>query len=399
MLAVVMTARPGSGLEGDLMKAETTRKLFRWHYLAGLVFGANLILLSVTGGILVFHDEIDAWMHPELTASADPSTAALPAGFAPILAELRGEHPGYRLRSLTFAGEDQANHRVGFERLETSNAAGGADPDAPKRVAVWIDPQSGEAVVEEDGFDLLHFIFQLHADLFLGRLGLLWLGVVSLALIFSSVTGLILYGPFMRQLAFGAIRRGSLNLSSSDIHKFVGLVSLGFQILMAVTGACLTLGTFVLQIYVYFELQTVPRSASGIATEIASADSVLEISREHFSQRDVRITTLLFPGDLQGDDYHLVLGETRAGLERFVPKALLLHRGSGAVAKELQLPWYIKMLALAQPFHFGNFGGLPMKILYFVLSFTTGGLAVTGYILYFVRRKKQRISADERSAA
>lgn len=372
------------------MKPETTRKLFRWHYTAGLIFGANLIFLSLTGAILVFHDEIDALTHPETGAVELP---AEPLRLDPVIAKLKAEFPEYAVNSMGFAEAERPFHRIALQPTEAATAAAEAGGrELEHQIVVNVDPVTGATVAEDDHVDIMHIILHLHADLMLGRLGLLYLGIVSLALLFSSVTGLILYGPFMKQLAFGAIRRKSVNTTSTDLHKFVGLVSLGFQVLMAVTGACLTLGSFILQIYLYFELQGLPKSDVAVDARPASIDLVLDNSRSVFAERNngESLTAVLYPGGLQGDDYFAVLAAKAGGLERFVPVPLLMDRATGDLVQALELPWYIKMLAIAQPFHFGNFGGLPMKILYFVLALTTGGLALTGYILWYVRRKKEK---------
>ena len=51
------------------------------------------------------------------------------------------------------------------------------------------------------------FIFRLHTDLFLGLPGMLFLGFMGLLLAVSIISGVVLYAPFMRQLAFGILRR------------------------------------------------------------------------------------------------------------------------------------------------------------------------------------------------
>ncbi len=382
------------------MKAETTRTLFRWHYWSGLISGVNLIILSLTGAILVFHEELEALMHP---AGADARRLENPAqlpvvALQPIVTDNVAAHPEFRASSIGLAGAERAQHRIIFVPTESALAtAAEREKSMPERLDVYVDPWTGEArPAEEEGLDLLHILFHLHVDLFAGRAGLLFLGLISLVFLFSTVSGFILYGPFMKQLAFGMIRPGSVNLAAADIHKFVGVVTLAFQGLMAFTGACLTLGTFVLQIYVYFELTSAPAPASvqtiSTGETLADVDTILAHSRAHFAEQaePVVLTAVLFPGGLQGDDYFVTLGEEPAGLKRFVPRPLLLDRHSGELIRELVLPWYIQLIAISQPFHFGNFGGWPVKVLYCILGLTTGALAVTGYVMYFARRRRKK---------
>ncbi len=51
------------------------------------------------------------------------------------------------------------------------------------------------------------------------------------------------------------------------------------------------------------------------------------------------------------------------------------------------MPWYNKALSLSQPLHFGDYGGMPMKILWTVLDILTIVELGSGLYLWAVRRK------------
>ncbi len=45
--------------------------------------------------------------------------------------------------------------------------------------------------------------------------------------------------------------------------------------------------------------------------------------------------------------------------------------------------------------HFGDFGGLPLKVLYALLGLTSGFLSISGFVVFlFRRKKKQRLSGN-----
>ena len=398
------------------MKKSTTQRLHRWHYWSGLISGVNLIILSLTGSILVFHHELEEWLYPRPVVEHTITTAAEipPIQLDPIIAEYTQKYPDFHLASVGLATAERKQHLLNMVPTETALAAAEAAGETMQESNPVInDPITAEAEPEESHEDnLIHIIYHLHVDLFAGRAGLLFLGVISLIFILSAVSGYIIYGPFMKQLAFGMIRPGSLNLAATDIHKMVGAITLGFQLLMAVTGLFLTLGGFVLQIYIYFELKSLPprpepviqtvgtQSAAG---QLASLDQGLANARAHFAadpdekpEQPTFLTAALYPGGLQGDDYFVVLGETETGIDRFVPKPLLMDRETGAVAHRLRLPWYIQMIALSQPFHFGNFGGLTIKLIWFVFGLGLSGLALSGVWLHVKRIERARGNAATR---
>ena len=55
----------------------------------------------------------------------------------------------------------------------------------------------------------MYVMFKLHVDLFAGLPGTLFLGFMGLLLLVSIVSGVVLYSPFTRKLAFGTVRRKS----------------------------------------------------------------------------------------------------------------------------------------------------------------------------------------------
>jgi uncharacterized iron-regulated membrane protein len=54
------------------------------------------------------------------------------------------------------------------------------------------------------------------------------------------------------------------------------------------------------------------------------------------------------------------------------------------------MPWYVKALSLSQPLHFGDYGGLPLKIVWGVLDVVTIVVAGSGVWLWVSRRRSQR---------
>jgi uncharacterized iron-regulated membrane protein len=58
------------------------------------------------------------------------------------------------------------------------------------------------------------------------------------------------------------------------------------------------------------------------------------------------------------------------------------------------LPWYLTALLVSQPLHFGDYGGLPMQILWALLDIATIVVLGSGLYLWFKRRQPRSL-ADE----
>jgi uncharacterized iron-regulated membrane protein len=57
------------------------------------------------------------------------------------------------------------------------------------------------------------------------------------------------------------------------------------------------------------------------------------------------------------------------------------------VTATLSRPWYMDALLLSQPLHFGDYGGMPMKILWAALDVLTIIVLGSGLYLWWVRRR------------
>src|SRR3954452_12433670 len=55
------------------------RAVWRWHFYAGLLVIPFMLLLAVTGGIYLFHDEIDAVLHSSILIAAETAVPAVAA--------------------------------------------------------------------------------------------------------------------------------------------------------------------------------------------------------------------------------------------------------------------------------------------------------------------------------
>ncbi len=51
------------------------------------------------------------------------------------------------------------------------------------------------------------------------------------------------------------------------------------------------------------------------------------------------------------------------------------------------MPWYVNALFLSQPLHFGDYGGMPLKIIWTIFDILSIVVLITGLYLWVARRK------------
>ena len=179
------------------VKAMSPTALRRWswtHKWSSLVCTIFMLLLCLTGLPLIFHHEIGHLLGTEVESPAMPADTPR-ASLDQVLAAAHALHPE---RVVQFASQSDDDANVWFVTLTPTPAP----TEDFKSIAV--DARTTEVLSRrpvDEGF--MYVMFRLHVDLFAGLPGKLFLGFMGLLLLVAIVTGVVLYAPFMRKLAFG----------------------------------------------------------------------------------------------------------------------------------------------------------------------------------------------------
>jgi uncharacterized iron-regulated membrane protein len=81
-------------------------------------------------------------------------------------------------------------------------------------------------------------------------------------------------------------------------------------------------------------------------------------------------------------------GATPLTAHLFTP--VLVDAATGQVASARGLPWYLRVLELSRPLHFGDYGWWPLKALWTVLDLATIAVLTTGLWLWAWRRRQHQ---------
>jgi uncharacterized iron-regulated membrane protein len=65
--------------------------------------------------------------------------------------------------------------------------------------------------------------------------------------------------------------------------------------------------------------------------------------------------------------------------------AALIDAQTGKLTDVPEMPWYAKVLLLSQPLHFGDYGGLSLKIIWALLDIITIVVLVSGLYLWLAK--------------
>lgn len=359
------------------MKTRTIRAWGWVHKWSSLVSTAFLLMLCVTGLPLVFTHEIEEVLLHQAWTPANPDGERL--DLDQVLATALSRHPGDVPAFMSF-DEDRPVVNV------TSRA-----PDAPAGQFNFqpIDQTSGDAAPLVAGHPVMEFLLQLHTDMFLGLPGMLFLGAMGLLLVVAVVSGVVLYAPFMRRLPFGAVRlRKAARTRWLDYHNLLGAVTVAWVLVVGATGVVNTLATPIIAYWKKTALKelTVAYDAPVAAGERASLDAA--VKRAQAALPGMQLQFVAFPGSDYSTDHHYAVflhGDTPLTTHLITPA--LIDARTGQLAAVAPMPWYVKALSLSQPLHFGDYGGLALKILWALLDVVTIVILGSGLYLWLARRR------------
>ncbi|KPZ06621.1 hypothetical protein ALO94_200845 [Pseudomonas syringae pv. spinaceae] len=110
---------------------------------------------------------------------------------------------------------------------------------------------------------------------------------------------------------------------------------------------------------------------------------------------------IAFPGTRFSSEHHYAVflkGNTHLTAHLATP--VLIDAQTLQVTAVVERPWYMDALGMSQPLHFGDYGGMPMKVLWAVLDVLTIIVLGSGVYLWWVRRRVARsVSAVQAQVA
>lgn len=239
----------------------------------------------------------------------------------------------------------------------------------------------------ERGF--MYMMRELHEELFAGLPGQLFLGVMGVLFVVAIISGAVVYGPFMRKLTFGTVRRDKARrLQWLDLHNLLGIVTLTWVVVVGVTGVMNTLGQPLFSLWRadYLRRLLAPYQGTPLPARLHSVQGIVDTARQALP--DTEVVSVVFPNTRLGSPRHYLIwtrGTTPRTSRPFTP--VLIDAETGQLTPARGLPWYLRALQVSRLLHFGDYGSLPLKILWALLDIITLVVLGSGVHLWFTRGK------------
>lgn len=389
------------------------------HRWAGLTMTAFLVLVGLTGSMLAFKDELERWISPQLYASSRPE---LPTLDLAALAD-RAERilPRAQVTSVSIVERDRAILRMRPRKGESDDASEALDFDQ-----LFLDPWTGQELgrrrygdLSQGAVNLIPFIYQLHYQLALSKVGQWILGIVAIVWTMDCFVGFYLTLPtnggrfWRRWKPAWLIKRnaGAFRLNF-DLHRASSLWLWPMLLIFAWSSVYENLADTV---YTWMTRAVLDYRPSWI--EVAALPAPREHPRLDFraalstgnhiiaEQAPIQGFAVVSPVSLGYEpkygSYRLAARTTRDIGEKKVRSYIIFDGDTGGL-RQLYLPTGQRngntVTTWLASFHMADVFGLPYRIFVCLLGLAITMLSVTGVYIW-LKKRAARLSHVRRAVA
>ena len=369
------------------MSAKSIRRWTSVHTWTSVVCTVFLLFLCVTGLPLIFHEEIDNATRGYDVPSLSAKTPR--ASLDRLVDAAKARHPGDVIQYMV---PDADNPDI-------MGATMGRDVTAQEGLAFLVIDNRTARVLDEPELQggVMHVLLTLHTDMFAGLPGKLFLGLMGLVFLASVVSGVVVYKPYMRKIDFATVRKRTRRLYWLDVHNVFGIVTVAWVVVVGVTGVVNTWADLVVRYWQYDQMAAMIAPYRGqpplAASELGSLQRAVDTANAAMPDRTLAFVA--FPGTALSSPHHYaVFMRGATPLTAKLLRPALVDAATGELTDSRDLPWYVTSLLVSQPLHFGDYGGMPLKIIWALLDVIAIVVLASGVYLWLRKRSPSPVDSQ-----
>ena len=347
--------------------------IFYIHSVAGLVSGLFILLMSLSGAALVFHDELDAVQQP-IVSSWPFNTLSVDSCYKII----QSKYPHAQISNCVLP--ENNTKPFSFFIYDSSWKNG------TKAMEVFLHPQTGTVLKTRGGSDdarnnFMNWLSKFHNSFHLGKTGEWLLGFFALVFLLSIITGLILFRKNI--LAVFLFRKRVYQ--KANLHQLIGVYALVFNLMIGVTGFWMQRYVFKKEFYSSDNYTPVLKTSQPLPFKFDSAYTDLQKQYPDFTG-----SVIYFAQSKKGKTaiYGNRSSNSFIHSKKFADVIFLDSTGSISKTRFInEIDASDRYDIINSQLHMGKFGGTAIKIIYSLFGLTSGLISITGFLLWRKRRK------------
>lgn len=368
-------------------------KVVAWiHLWPSIVSGIIVVFVCLTGTLIVYTDEIMEFSAGD-ARFVTPHTERI--GQDDIFQNISAVNPDYHISEIVFYKDPKRSLRLRV-----------FDTKKMDLVMIYMDPYTGK-ILKEDGTIYFFFIMaHLHAELLAGPVGSWTVLISTIIFVLSCITGIILWWPkkwnkTTREASFTIKWKAKFKRLNYDLHNVLGFYSLLVCTVLGMTG-------LIIFFHPLMDLTVKISGGDGIGLQqgLPRADNT-QVSLDmvpmayrtmeevYPEKRAVNIWVYQLdqlgayafgsgnPGLKSIEHADFTVYDRYTGYKLDLPQGQLLHE------KTENMVWQL---------HMGQWWGAFGKLTTFLAGIVATSLPITGFIIWWGRRKKKRAKPQQGAA-
>lgn len=407
------------------MKRETVRQATEAHGWLGLIISVPLFIIFWAGAITLFLPEVVRWSSlPYLPISEVKSDISinrivdkaiqqsdfddsrrlyvrLPSDYSPYLGlsvpvygneKLKQEAQEYKAKVKDLLAQGQGLVVIDQELEKPFTGR--------KWQSFLIDPNSGEVLANDDPFELSHFLNELHFTLHLPQ-GRYLVGLVTFFFLVLVFTGVVIQLKNLIKHFFLYRNDKTTRYKMNDLHNVVGVISLPYGLMYALTGVMFNLG-IILQIPTMLVLYQGDQDAmfadAGFSNPIEQpahkphqVPNLSEIISNFEQEFDSKVSRLDVQNYADENSIIRINGVKNGTFAERIDRVYQVKSNSypDHLNDNGDNNRFTKGVNMVYSFHLANFAELDLRLLYFILAIGVCAMIVAGNVLWIVKRQKK----------
>jgi len=364
-----------------MIKRPSNQFWFKVHGWIGVQLGILLFVILFSGTLATVAHEIDWLLNPAFRATPPDR----PVPYEKIVEQVSRTYPGKQI-GFVYAP------RGPYFAVEVQLMVPGAEDFTEGLRRVYVNPNTGEIQGVTGWLTVQRALRNFHMALSLPVIGLYVVGALGFFLLASVITAL-LFDKNWWQRFFVLRRNKGTRIFWSDVHRTTGLWSMWFTIIIAITG-----------IWYFVEIGILDAGLDGFDEHPGPAPIITDKTLVGYGPDPKRVSMdrmfenihAAYPGFITKYIYFpkspnepmRFVGQADAWMVRDRGNSVYANPYTGevmAIYKAEEFPFTNRWVHTADPLHFGDFGGLTTKLIWFVFGLISSGLSLTGVFLYYRR--------------
>ena len=346
---------------------------FRLHAWAGIIFGPFLYVICLSGSFAVISNEIDWLFNPKIRSQPGKMNWDL------VFNKFNERYPNHELTTV------RAPRHNGFAAQSYAKSENG------KTLKVYSNPVTGEVQSLENFWNTQRFFRSFDRRFFIlpSKIGILFVSLYSIPLIILVVLGLRVQGTKILKLIYSLRKIMTQKKLYSNYHLLLSNWSWIFAVVISLTGIWYGVEVFKPASsmkdneasYLKYEIKHYDQIAKKINFLCGLSSDIIDRFKVNSIRFDTKSDLITIEGKTSGLGVFFRPRANRVTFELKSGKLVNVYKSSDDSAHKI-------LSDIADPIHFGYWGGLTTQVIWFIL-----GLILSIAIIFGLLLSIKRISA------